>query len=294
MNPSETPNNVTAAEEMLNHLLDVPGTRVVAVADTTGVTRRLTTTTFNDLAAGRIGVLARPGMRRPGWLAADLLRALGCRDDVTGAGRPGEGDMTLVAVWLRTHQVRHVYVQHAWTLRLHVLEELTGLLEHTNCTLWLVGDTPVTDAHTDVLAPWTDHVVTGEQFLAAWADLLDAGTEATAALTAALEPAQWPDRLPDDDFTTFRAACRDLLAPAQFGVVDAYFRRQVVVNRNAVAGMVERGELDEERIATWLQDRWESCTSMAQYLTFIRAAQVAFSPATTSRSISTSSSGPHR
>src|SRR5689334_7337968 len=100
MNPTDTPPNRTTAEEVRNNLLSAPATRVVAVADTTGVTRRLPTTAFTDLTAGRVGVLARPGMRRAGWLAADLLRALGCRDDVTGAGRPGEGDMTLVAVWL--------------------------------------------------------------------------------------------------------------------------------------------------------------------------------------------------
>lgn len=183
--------------------------------------------------------------------------------------------MTLAAMWLRTHRVRHLYIQHAWTLPLRVVEEVLALLSRTDLTLWLVGDTPFTDAHAEVLALWTAESFTGEEFTAAWTNLPDSGTEGSAALKAALTPASWPQRLPDDDFTTFRAACRDLLTPAQFGVVDAYFRRQVVVNRAAIAGMVERGELDEERIAAWLADHWESATSMAQYLTFIRAAQVA-------------------
>jgi len=42
-------------------------------------------------------------------------------------------------VWLRTHQVRHLYIQHAWTLPLWVLDEVLALLSRTGATLWLVG-----------------------------------------------------------------------------------------------------------------------------------------------------------
>ncbi len=49
---------------------------------------------------------------------------------------------------------------------------------------------------------------------------------------------RWPTHVPDDDFTTFRAACRDVLTGEEFAVVDAAFLGNVVVLRNAVAGMV--------------------------------------------------------
>lgn len=101
-----------------------PTGQVVAVIDTAGVTGQLLPARFIDVPAGRLGVLARPGMRRGSWLAADILAALGCRDDVSGAGRPGEGDWDHVTAWLATHQVRHLYIRHAWTLPLPVLQTL--------------------------------------------------------------------------------------------------------------------------------------------------------------------------
>jgi hypothetical protein len=264
---------LTTAAAARATLLGAPPRRLIAVADTTGVTRHLTTRRFTDLSQGRVGVLARPGMRRIGWLAADTLRALGCAEDVTGAGRPGEGSWDLVAVWLNSHHIQHLYIQHAWTLPYTVLEQVTTLLEHTSVTLWLVGDTPVTDTYRDILRPWVDDTITGEQFTAAWDDLPE---PPEPVLDGVLEPTPWPENVPDDDFTTFRAACRDLLTPAQFTVLDAYFRREVVITRRVVAAMAERGDVTEEHVATWLQDHWETAPSLAQYLTFIRAAQVAF------------------
>jgi hypothetical protein len=287
MSTTDTTSGQVTAAAVRVQLLGSPAGRVVAVADTTGVTRRFTTTAFTDLAAGRVGVLARPGMRRTGWLAADLLRALGCRDDVTGAGRPGEGDWTLAGIWLKTHRVAHLYVQHAWTLPLPALEALLGAVEHTECVLWLVGDTAFTDRHREVLAPWTTVTTTGNEFINAWADISashgsvplrvpdEGATGGHAGDSAAARP-EWPTHVPDDDFTMFRAACRDVLTDEQFTTVDAAFRRHVVVLRRAVAAMVTGGDLSEETVAALLAEHWETARSMAHYITVVRAAQVAF------------------
>lgn len=248
--------------------------RIIPVADTRGVTRKLTTTRFTDLTGGRVGVLARPGMRRIGWLAADTLRALGCSDDVTGAGRPGEGDWTLVAVWLNAHQIRHLYIQHAWTMPLTVLEAVTDLADRTGCTIWLVGDTPYTDRHANVLAArGSSEPITGEEFNAAWADLTPAPARTP---NATLQPPDWPARVPDDDFTTFRTTCRDLLSPDQFRLVDHYFRDQVTTAVGEVQAAVTAGEVTEEHVAARLHSEWEATPSLAHYLTFLRANQVAF------------------
>ena len=202
----------------------VEQSRVVAVVDPTAVTGRLLPARFTDLGPGRVGVLAPPGMRRDSWLAADILAALGCRSDVKGARRPGEGDWEHVVVWLTTHQVRHLYIRHAWTLPLRILDVLLELLERTSVTLWLAGDTLFTDAHADTLRPWTADTMTGEDFLSRWEHLTSAPVPATSPDSRA---SSWPDRLPDDDFTTFRAACRNLLDPVAFEIVDARFRAGV-------------------------------------------------------------------
>lgn len=254
-----------------------PPVRVVAVEDTTGVTRRLLPAQFTDLPSGRLGVLARPGMRRDGWLAADLLAALGCRDAMAGAGRAGEGDWDHVAAWLLTHQVRHLYVRHAWTLPLHVLDTLLALLERVPFTLWLVGDTRYTDRHADTLRPWTERTVTGEEFLTHGDPVLKTGTAISAGGAASPEQAlKWPDRVPDDDFTTFRAACRQLLDPAAFAVVDAHLRAHVPEAEQRARTLPDDAAAREVTVAAWLHEHWEQTESMAAFIVLVRAAQVGF------------------
>ena len=254
-------------------LLNTAPKRMIAVADATGVTRHLPPSRFTDLGQGRVGVLARPGMRRIGWLAADILGALGCAEGVTGAGRAGEGDWSLVAVWLNTHQVRHLYIQHAWTLPYPVLEEVTTLLERTAVTVWLVGDTQMSDFHRDILSPWTPPTISGEQFTAAWGDITP--HPATPTHGDRIQSAAWPEQVPTDDFTTFRSACRDLLSVEHFTAVDGYLRDRY---RSTVRFLHEHDgtPLTEETVAGWLQQQWEDVESLAHFITLLRAAQVAF------------------
>ena len=251
--------------------------RVVAVEDTTGVTGRLLPDRFTDLGAGRLGVLARPGMRRDGWLAADLLAALGCRDGMAGAGRAGEGDWDHVTAWLLTHRVRHLYVRHAWTLPLHVLDTLLELLERVPCTLWLVGDTRYTDRLADALRPRTDRTVTGEEFLAQWEPVIE--TRAADGYASSALPGLarcWPDRVPADDFTTFRAACRQLLDPASFALVDAHLRAHVPEAEERARTLPDGAAAREVAVASWLHEHWEQTESMAAFIVLVRAAQVGF------------------
>lgn len=320
--------SATLREQILNNHGTVAGAgaqaagRVVPVVDATAATRHFSPAAFTDLGAGRVGVLARPGMRRLGWLAADTLAALGCRNDVTGSGQPGDGDWALATAWLKTHRIRHLYIQHAWTMPFRVLEDLHTVLAHTELTLWLVGDSPYTDTHSAVLdelvtassdapsdAPTdtrTRHFagavtapITGEEFIAAWADTsalrvlpLDCGqgelvaslvappaTSVDGRTAAAVEmPGQagWPIRVPDDDFTTFRAACRAVLSEAQFTLVDDAFQANVTTVADALAALAGAGPVDEASVAALLAHAWQDAESMAHFITYVRAAQVAF------------------
>ena len=101
----------------------------------------------------------------------------------------------------------------------------------------------------------------------------------------------WPTALPDDDFTTFRAACRDRLSKHEFAVVDDAF---LTVIDDATAILIPvlrtmppraiparsrrgtRGEDEFERaVAGWFARRWEDTESLQHYQVTVRAAQVA-------------------
>jgi integrase len=271
------PHVAAAAAEERARLLGTPPARVVAIADLTGTTRYLPTTRFTDLSAGRVGVLGRPGMRRPGWLAADTLLALGCRDDVRGAGRPGEASWTLLAVWLTTHRIQHLFIQHAWMLPETALERLLDLLEHAHCVVWLVGDNPVTDRHRNLLAPWTHNLHSGEDFMAAWADIPIAPVRTTQEPWEGEENEvrDWPTTVPDDDFTSYRAACRDLLPTEEFQVVDTAYQHAFADARTLLAQLGPEG-VTEETVARYLGRRWQDACTMAHFITTVRATQAAF------------------
>lgn len=249
------------------------------VIDTTGATlQQLPPRRFTDLAAGRLGVLARPGMRRANWLATDILTALGCDEGVTGAGRPGDGSLDLAVTWLRTHRIEHLYIQFAWSVKHPVLDDACETARRAGCQLWLVGDAPYTDLHSRRLEPFQPATWSGEEFLDHWGDWVNLPTRSAAGSPAVCE-SPWPAQLPADDLTTFRSACRDLLAPAQFAVVDEYL---LTSHHRAAADLVpvlaesrDRLEEAEAAVAAWLAAEWEDTASLQHFVVFLRASQVA-------------------
>lgn len=278
-----------------------PTAGVTAVLDTTGAClTRLRPAAFTDLRAGRVGVSARPGMRRIGWLGSDILTELGCDATTTGAGRPGEANPDIVAAWLLAHRVRDLYVQFAWDLSYPALCAAADLARTAQVHLWLVGDSPFSDRHAEYLEPYHPRMWTGDEFLQHWAALthseegpVPASTPpalpATSVARRAAGPsgveATWPAHLPDDDFTTFRAACRDLLEPAAFHTVDEHYRAAhaevvdtlvplLLETRVGKAQAVDRESL-EGTVAGWLAHRWEECESWQHFLVTVRAAQAA-------------------
>ena len=259
----------------LPDLTAAPGRQtVIAVNDPTGVTRRLLPVRFTNLADGRLGVLARPGMRRPSWLASDLLTTLGCRDDVTGAGRPGEGSLDLAAVWLTVHNIRDLYVRHAWTLPARVISDLMAATASVPVRLWLVGDTPYTPDHENATGVPADDALTGPGFLDIWHHLPQPVD--TASPASATEESGWPDRLPSDDFVTFRAACRTHLTPQQFELVDTHLRAAHTDAADRIQALVECDGVTASALAAWLEEVWQNTAWMSQFIAYTRATQIAF------------------
>lgn len=266
----------------------VGGFKVHAVADATGACLdQLRPARFTDLTAGRLGVAARPGMRRASWLATDILTALGCLETVTGAGRPGEADPLVAATWLRTHRIGHLYVQFAWDISHPALTAAAELAKAAQLTLWLVGDSPYTEYREHTLSEYQPQEWTAEEFLDHWRHLTavdPAGSLAADVLTGpdegrAADPL-WPATLPNDDFTTFRAACRDRLRPTEFALVDACF---LDAHRDATTDLLPLLTADEPHpsdglegsVAGWLAARWETAETLGHFLVVMRAAQVA-------------------
>ncbi len=169
-------------------------------------------------------------MNRVNWLATDILTALGARTDVSGAGVPGASDPVLAATWLRVHDIRDLYVQFAWDISFPALRGAVDLARIAGVHPWLVGDSPYSDYHSEKFTAHQARQWTGEEFLTHWRHLVDEdpGRDDPEPNDhpASLSPASgnsWPTALPDDDFTTFRAACRDRLSKREFAVVDDAF-----------------------------------------------------------------------
>ena len=257
---------------------------IVAVHDFDGDLARLSLAALNDPTRGLVAFQVRPGARRAAWLPADLHTALGADQGLTGWGRPGEGDWAQVTVAALAQRIGHIFVLDAWLLTPALLEDLLLNLQATGAALWLLGRGALSDDHRAVLDNWVCGLTDPRAFLTAWSERTDLITEPGQRRNAPVgEPGagtsvtdDWPLHLPDTDFTTFRAACRDTLTGAQFTVVDAHLR-EVATNGRAwlSAHLLRHSATDEETVARHLHQLWQDSPTVPHYVTAIRAHQVA-------------------
>lgn len=270
------------AVEARNALLTAGG-GIVAVHDHDGVLARLSPDALTDPAGGLVAFRVRPGTRRPGWLPADLHTALGADQGLTGWGRPGEGDWALAVTAALAQRLGHIIVLDAWLLTPALLRDLLTNLQATAAGLWLVGRGALSDDQRDALSDWVADLTDPQLFLDAWADrpnLIDDPGARTVRAAAAPTPAalrhEWPHHLPDDDFTTFRATCRDRLTPAQFAAVDEHFVSTARTARAWFAANLTRVTLtDEQNVAARLHQVWQDSPTIPHFATALRAHQVA-------------------
>lgn len=272
---------------------------ITAVADSSGdCLAMLRPARFTNVPEGRLGVAARPGMTYVNWLATDILTALGARTDVSGAGTPGSSDPLLAATWLRVHGIRDLYVQFAWDITFPALDAAIDLARIAGVHLWLVGDSPYSDYHAEQLHQHHAREWIGTQFLDRWRHLthapspdVDADTSTAPAVAERVAAPGWPTMLPDDDFTTFRASCRDLLTDPEFATVDQAFLAGLddatatlvpvlrTIPARAIPARSNRSSDHEAQfekmIAAWFARRWEEAESLQHFQVALRAAQVA-------------------
>ncbi|MBR7744350.1 hypothetical protein KC207_13735 [Phycicoccus sp. BSK3Z-2] len=213
------------------------------------------------------GVLtASVTMTRNSWgISQDLLRGLGARHDIAGAGQNHAEDVRLLTCWLRAYDIRLVVVRNAHlTSWPHLLTFLLDLGQSAHCDIALTQDEDVTGA----LPDWVeDHGGTIDPALPPLLDRIDSVSRPQHPIPAS-DVSPFPAFLPDVDFYAFRGMCRDLLPHEEFTVVDdLYVRTFHAVNAEQVS--------TPEDVSDFLRARISSVTSEGAAVTIARATQAA-------------------
>ena len=221
---------------------------------------------LSDPDRGTVVVAVRPGMRHTGWLARDLLAAVGKRFTVAAKGRDTDRDWQLVPLWYAAHQITDLIVTGAQALAPKLLDALLAHTRTPPVRLWLLADNHLPDDIAEALGLWPTRRATLEQFTTRWrahhANRLTAArpNETAAALDTPL---------PASDFPTFRADCRRLLDPDTFAQVDQRYRHAFAQARQTLADR-PRDAANYARLAHELLD---DCATTAEMTIAIRALQ---------------------
>lgn len=219
----------------------------------------------NDPAAGTAVITVRPGIRRPGWLARDLLTAVGVRHDVSGQTGRDADDRALAALWLHAHGLRDVIVVGLEALPADLLPELIELTTLSGTSLWLIADQVLPDDLTSVLADWPVQPCPPQQFSARWltaADTPPADADPVPAPSTPLPPV-----VPLVDFTVFLATARRQLSVSDFAAVE----QRYVAERDAALEQVAAGAAPVQVLRTALGQ----CRSASAAAVTVRAVQAA-------------------
>lgn len=225
-----------------------------------------------DLDGGIVVVRVTPGPRLLHAIATDLLRALGKDHDRNGAVRNGEENWRRATAWLAAEGVQHLIVDRAESMKPDRWRDFVGLAAHCGLSLWLIAHgASLTRAQREMLDDWPVARISFEQFLAERS--LDArarnGHCKNQPIADAPGARTFPT-LPRSDFTTFRADCRQLLAPDAFEHVEAELQAGAQITRGWLA---DAPDPDAAAMKEHLRELIEDCGSIGQALARLRAAQ---------------------
>jgi hypothetical protein len=207
---------------------------------------------------GRIGLLVRPGARRPSWQWRDLLATVGVTG---GAGDPGQDldeDEPVVVAWLAAHRPTDIVVASAQLLEVAHLRALIVVCVASGARIWLLT-TPLTNKKIAELDNWSAHPISWATFATAWADVphLFSMTHHDPIAEPADEPFL-PAPLPAADFPTFLSSCEKVLDPDTL----AWVRRTFGADLDAAqtwASALGVEALDAQTVSTFLLDRYDRC-----------------------------------
>lgn len=171
--------------------------------------------TWNDPGQGIVVGMLRAGVSRIGWLANDLIVALG---KTTGIGFGADGwavaSAHLVA-WLVAEDIEHLVVGYAEMLPISQLVAITHLASLAEISLWVVAD----GGTTDTLAVFADEFGTGRIEADEFGHHLLATKEPRVSAADSGKQSSFPATVPEDTFLTFLAAARSTMADDAFSQV---------------------------------------------------------------------------
>lgn len=168
-----------------------------------------------DPLSGVVTTTVRP--TRHLWpIGQDILAALGVRHDLPYSGRQNGEDLRLIHAWFVARNITTLVLRHVTNvLNRDMLDSIHNLTTAANVNLALTCD----DTTIDKTIDWvTDRNGTIHDTHQPLLDHLDHITRPTFIEPPG--PDWFPRALPHADFYMFRAQCRDLLTPTDFGMVD--------------------------------------------------------------------------
>lgn len=231
---------------------------------------------LHDIGVGRLVIEASPDSRNLHWLALDVLRALGKKQGCAGSPRNSQRLWDWARAWTAGEQIQDLIVTRAQNLSLREWNYLVELAVFSGARLWLIsqGGSLRRTQREMVDKEWPFRRMNAEEFLKHWAGVAPrAAVAKTNAGATVTHDADLP-QLPGEDFTTFLAACRDLLSADDFERVDVLLADHRADTHHWLTGRRAGDELTEDEVAEHLRARMRTCRNQREMLVLLRAAQI--------------------
>lgn len=215
--------------------------------------------------ARRLFVAITPGADNVRGVGGDILVALGKDQDTPGSGRSARDTWLRAQMWLQVSDIREMFISRAHLLPAALLEQILQAALLAGTRLVLIFQTAA--------------LRRGQQsFLANW----PLRKLSIAELVESVDIKRVPARreasskrlpvVPIDDFTTFRAAARQLLRADAFAVVDQEFRSAFAATAAYLRGLES---CTETAICQHVRGLIGDSDWMPQIVTRVRGSQVA-------------------
>lgn len=193
----------------------------------------------------------------------DLLAGLGKDNDVTGGGRRHTEDVLISQAWLIAHDIHTIVVRAAEHIEPGYLTTLHMLANAVGATLIFCRDNNSGQHVLDFVRNNGGTRVPAEDIIATVQQAASKPVEPRSNPVVPL-----PKHLPQYDFPLFRAACRRMLAAAEFEQVDAVYVDAFRAARKAKPSTSEDARQLLDRLFT-------SCNGISEAVIVTRAVQAA-------------------
>jgi hypothetical protein len=219
-----------------------------------------------SVPGGVIVVRPVPGVTNLRQMAIEVLIALGKHYDALARERQGARAWRLAWLWVRAEQIRHVVVFDAQRLPPPLWHQLVTAAAEAGSRLWLITRSHV-DGHG---LPVGAGRCTPGDLLAQLPSPIDAPAPGS--------PYRGGWLLPQDNFLTFRARCKDLLSRERFAEIDAIYLDTFRATRRWLADQDPRRlrqETSRDDVAQQLRILTVDSRSPEETTVRVRAAQAA-------------------